>query len=284
MHRLIRRYVPSAVGRWLRRVAWLPGDVGRVVRPGQAIGPLPSADLTPPRGWDFVGGGDFHAQGALHLDYFVRLGGLRPTDAVLDVGCGIGRMAVALANYLGPTGSYQGFDIVPQGVTWCQQNITPRYPAFEFQLADIANKTYNPRGRLRATDFVFPYPGAAFDFQLSTSVFTHMRAEEVHHYVAEIARVLKPGGRCLNTFFLLDEEARGRVRAGFDSQDFRYPLGPAWTVSPIEPEKAIAYPEEWVRELLAEHGLAVREPIHYGGWSGRTPSVAYQDMVVAERR
>lgn len=284
MHFLIRRYLPSSVGRSARRLAWLAGDLLRAVQRRDAADGAPDPDLTPPRGWDYVGGGDFHAQGELHLRYFVELGGLRPGDAVLDVGCGIGRMAVALTGYLDEAGSYRGFDVVPEGIAWCQQTISPRFPRFAFELADIANRTYNPRGRLAAREFGFPYADATFDFQLSTSVFTHMRAEEVTHYVAEIARVLKPGGRCLNTFFLLDDEAARHVRAGTDSQGFRYRVGPAWTVSPVEPEKAIAYPEGWLRDLLAAQGLAIREPIHYGSWSGRSPSVAYQDMVVAEKR
>ena len=283
MYGFVRRYVPSSVGRQVRRLLWLPGDALRSIRRGGGAA-QDADDLTPPRGWDFVGGGDFHAQGALHLGFFTQLGGLRPDHAVLDVGCGIGRMAVPLTGYLAPSGSYRGFDIVPEGIAWCQAHITPRYPAFEFSLADIANKTYNPRGRLSALEFAFPYPDASFDFQFSVSVFTHMRAEEVRHYVAEIARVLKPGGRSLNTFFVLDDEAWRRVSAGTDTQGFRYPLGPAWTVSRIEPEKAIAYRERWLRDLFAEHGLALVEPIHWGSWSGRSPYVAYQDMVVAERR
>ena len=40
------------------------------------------------------------------------------------------------------------------------------------------------------------------------SLFPYLLAEEFEHYAAEIARVLKPGGRLLATFFLLDEEAR----------------------------------------------------------------------------
>jgi protein-L-isoaspartate O-methyltransferase len=44
----------------------------------------------------FVGDGDYRAIGAEYLGHFVRLGGLKPSDRVLDIGCGIGRMAVPL--------------------------------------------------------------------------------------------------------------------------------------------------------------------------------------------
>ena len=57
-------------------------------------------DLVPPRRLSFVGAGDFTAIGLEFLRYFQDLGGLRPTDHVLDVGCGIGRMALPLTGYL----------------------------------------------------------------------------------------------------------------------------------------------------------------------------------------
>ena len=42
---------------------------------------------------------------------FVEWGGLRPGDRVLDVGSGVGRMAVALTRYLDVGSSYEGFDV-----------------------------------------------------------------------------------------------------------------------------------------------------------------------------
>ena len=41
------------------------------------------------------------------------------------------------------------------------------------------------------------------DVAFLTSVFTHMLPEDVEHYLDELARVLKPGGRTLITWFLL---------------------------------------------------------------------------------
>ncbi len=56
--------------------------------------------LTPP-GWrNFVGGGDFKVIGNEFFRYFVEIGGLKPHEKVLEVGCGIGRMAVPLMGYL----------------------------------------------------------------------------------------------------------------------------------------------------------------------------------------
>jgi SAM-dependent methyltransferase len=278
MQAFLRRYVPSAATLRLRRAAL-------ALRERWAA---PSADgdpLLPPRHLlDFVGGGDFLAQGALHRDFFIRYGGLRPTDRVLDVGCGIGRMALPLTTYLEPEATYDGFDIVPEAIAWCQGAITPRFPNFRFHHADIANTTYNPRGRLRAEDYRFPFADGAFDLQLSTSVFTHLRRAALAHYLAEIARTLAPGGRSLNTIFLLDSFAADSVAAGRASQDFRYLLPEGGrAVSRVDPEKAIAFELDDFVAMLAAVDLVLVEPILWGGWSARQGAVAYQDMVVAER-
>ncbi len=54
----------------------------------------------PPAEKHFIGDGDFRAIGAEFLRHFVKLGELKPTDKVLEIGCGIGRMALPLTHYL----------------------------------------------------------------------------------------------------------------------------------------------------------------------------------------
>src|SRR3954466_597973 len=76
--------------------------------------------LVPPRRLDFVGHSDFVETGDEFLGHFIALGGLQPSDAVLDVGCGIGRMARPLAGYLSSEGSYDGFDVNRDGIGWCR--------------------------------------------------------------------------------------------------------------------------------------------------------------------
>ena len=69
--------------------------------------------FVPPRGLWFVGGGHFHEN--QFLSSFIELCDLQPQHRILDVGCGIGKQAVPLTKYLGPTGSYEGFDVVERG-------------------------------------------------------------------------------------------------------------------------------------------------------------------------
>lgn len=245
--------------------------------------------LVPPARLIFVGGGrrDFRALGDNWLRTMVRFADVRPDERVLDVGCGIGRMAVAFTGYLSRDGRYDGFDVVPKGITWCQQVITPRFPNFRFQLADLYNKEYNPAARTRASEYAFPYADGSFDFVFLTSVFTHMLPADVRHYLAEVRRVLRPGGRCLITWFVLDDEARKRVAEGLPGplRDFRVPLGDCWIVDPATPEAAVAYDERKLRALYGEAGLTIREPIPFGSWSGpsRSANEHGQDIVVAGR-
>ncbi len=264
-------YLAKAWARWL---LWAPSDLLRRGRYGP---------LTPPRRLAFVGDGDFEQTGAQFLGYFRDLGGLRPGARVLDVGCGIGRMALPLTGFL-DGGSYAGFDVGRPMVRWCQRNITTRWPDFEFAWAPVYNGKYNPFGTVSGTEFRFPYPDASFDFAFATSLFTHLLHDEMRHYLVETARVLEPGGSCLLTFFLLTPEAEAEVAAGRAMLDLRHPIaGGGATTAPAQPEEAVAYPAEWVRKLMAEAGLRIREPIHRGLWANAPGGLTLQDIVVAER-
>jgi SAM-dependent methyltransferase len=234
--------------------------------------------LTPPRRYlDFVGDSDFAATGQEFLGHFRELGSLRPEDRVLDIGCGIGRMARVLAPELAPPGSYDGFDIVAEGISWCRRHYRDTAAPFHFEHADLHNTQYNPGGTGSAAEYRFPYPDATFDLAIATSVFTHLLADAAENYLAQAGRVLRPGGRLFATFLLV--EGGGGPGAAFA---FEGGVGPAAVADPDVPEAAVAYPEAWLRERLGVHGLRVREPFHPGSWRGGA-GVSFQDIVVAER-
>jgi SAM-dependent methyltransferase len=239
--------------------------------------------LVPPESMIFVGNGDFEATGNEFLGYFVSLGGLATSSHVLDAGCGIGRMAVPLTKYLSSGSEYHGFDIVKTGIDWCVENISSRFANFHFTHADVYNKNYNPEGKTLAQDFRFPYEDGAFDFVFLTSVFTHMLPAAVDNYMSEISRVLKPGGTCLITFFLLNEESLRLVKAGKSTLDFKREIEGCLSISRHNPESAIAYKEDVVRALFKAKGLAIAEPIRYGSWCERAHALSYQDIVIAKK-
>jgi SAM-dependent methyltransferase len=238
--------------------------------------------LTPPR--RFVSGdySDFERIGEEFRNYFVDLGELRRSDAVLDVGCGVGRMAVPLTRYLDPSARYEGFDVVPREVDWCRRHITARHPNFRFSLIDVRNPRYNPDGIVDPTTVVFPYADESFDFAILTSVFTHMRAEESAHYLDELARVLRPGGRFLITYFLLNRESRERIDARGSHFEFAHGHGPARWEDADDPEAAVAYDQQAVRERHAARGLPITI-VRPGYWSGRPDFLTWQDVVVGHR-
>lgn len=243
-------------------------------------------DLIPPRRLIFTGGGahDFLAIGNEFLDYFRRLGGLEPQHQVLELGCGMGRMAVPLTKYLSENGSYKGLDIVPLGIKWCTDKITARHPNFHFQLADIRNSQYNPNGHLQASEFRFPYSDDSFDFIFATSVFTHMLPREVNNYLSEIHRVLKPGKKCLITWFLLNEESSQLINSGVSSHDLRYTTEGCFTTGPKEiAEAAVGYHETQALDYYKKNGFVKNYPVHYGSWCGRNQYVSYQDICIATK-
>ena len=235
--------------------------------------------LTPPRRLDFVGHSDFATTGDEFLAHFVELGGLQPGERVLDIGCGIGRMARPLAGYLSSDGSYDGFDVNRDGIAWCRRRYR-RHPNFHFEVADLFNARYNPRGAQRADAYRFPYDDASFDFVVATSVFTHLLEADAMRYVAECARVLAPGGRLFATFFLLNDASRALIEEGkaglaFADADQRVAI-----LDEALPEEAVAYDDEWVFEALRSNRLELSAQ-HPGSWSGRAESASFQDIVIA---
>lgn len=240
----------------------------------------PSIPEPPQENLDLVGGGI--NVGYEFLAHLVGLADLRPDEAVLDVGCGTGRIAYALRCYLGEGARYEGFDIVRDLIDWATREITPRAPGFRFAHADIANRFYNPKGPIKPADFRFPYGDAEFDLVFLTSVFTHMRQPEIERYLDEIWRVLRPGGRCFVTCFLLDDESRPLQAAGKGAFQLQYPVGGGWSSSVETPEAAIGFDADDFLRWTGRRGFKLRES-YPGWWSGRFPYLSYQDVLILDR-
>ena len=275
MKKILKRFTPNFLKPPLRRIYHLSVDTINRFRERNS--------MVPPRSMLFVGDGDFVQIGEQFRSYFIDLAGLQPNDRILDVGCGIGRMAVPLTDYLTPDGEYWGFDIVAEGIDWCNRYISSKYNNFHFFYCDVYNECYNIISKQHADDYQFPFRDEYFDFVILTSVFTHMLPSAVENYLGEISRVLKPEATCFITFFLLNEESKGRIRAGDSSLDFRYDIDGCLTTHKDNPEAAIAYDEGFIERLYKKHALRIVRPIHYGSWCKRDKHLSYQDIIVAKK-
>jgi tellurite methyltransferase len=100
----------------------------------------------------------------------------RGASAALDLGCGVGRHSLFLAD----AGlDVEAMDASATGLEVLRQTATARNLTLEIRHADADS---------------LPFPEATFDFVLSWDVIYHGNLGDVGRRIAEIWRVLKPGG------------------------------------------------------------------------------------------
>ena len=99
-----------------------------------------------------------------------------PEVAVLDWGCGPGRVVRHLPAALGPRSRVTGSDYNPESISWCRAHI----PNVTF----IENDLEPP----------LPFAGHSFDCIYAQSVFTHLSVGVSQAWATELRRVLKPEG------------------------------------------------------------------------------------------
>jgi SAM-dependent methyltransferase len=237
----------------------------------------------PPAERMFVGDGGFLPVGVEFLKWFVRVGDLAPHERVLDLGCGIGRMALPLTQYL-RDGSYDGVDVSAEGIAWCEETIAARYERFRFHRLDLAHPIYNPAGAVATSAVRLPFADGTFDFVCACSVLTHLRADDIRAYAREIRRVMAPQARCLVTAFMLNPPARQGLLTGHGALPFDgVAIGPEIHADPTAPTAAVAFDEDYLLAMFLAAGLKRSRPAIYGRWSGRTtPGDSFQDINVLE--
>lgn len=236
----------------------------------------------PPKEKIFVGGSDadFRQIGVDTLGSLIEVGHVKPVSKVLEIGSGIGRVALPLTQWLDSTGRYVGTDIVKHGVDWCIENISSRYENFRFLHMDIYNEYYNPQGKERIVDL--PLEGRYFDVAVFNSVFTHLVADDTSAYLKLVAKHLAKGGFLWGTWFIMDADARNLVRGNRSSLNFI--LGDGNTFHLDEngvSTAAVAYDIDYVKESLSTAGFEI-ERLDLGKWCDRTTEFGgYQDLIVA---
>ena len=236
---------------------------------------------TPKKGDIFIGSGDFVKQGKAQVHLLKTYIDLQPNDKILDIGCGIGRTAVPLTEFLYKSSVYEGFDAVKKGIDWCNENITSKYPNFKFTFTPLRNNLYN-KSDAKAATFKFPYEDNNFDKAFLFSVFTHMKIEDIQNYLNEINRVLKPEGKCLATFFTYTQSDQLENFPGFK---FPFKREGYRLLNENVEEANIAIDMENLELMIAKSGLKLERKID-GFWKDLTKDrtdINFQDILILKK-
>jgi SAM-dependent methyltransferase len=167
--------------------------------------------------------------------------------AVFDFGCGCGRLARRLIQQRPQPVDYVGTDLHAGMVRWCAEHLTPAAPQFRFVHHPVYNAGFNPDPALPATA-PLPADDASRTLCIAWSVFTHTTQQQTEHYLAEVARILQPGGVLLSTWFLFDKRLFPMM------QDFQQTL----YINDVDPTNATIHDADWVIALAASVGLTLR--------------------------
>lgn len=237
----------------------------------------------PPRRLNIAGEGSFQALGEHNVALCRDYGRLSPDDDVFDLGCGIGRTAMAMKSFLRPTASYVGLDTIRFAIRWCRRSISTTHKNFRFVHADLFNLMYNPRGKVDPSTYAFPFSEASFSFCIATSVFTHLLPATMERYIQEITRLLRVEGSFTSTWFLLCPETNAALQNKGTKNPFPHQFSKHSQRSLHAPEQAVAYDLDYVRNLFTRAGLEIRA-VYFGGWSGISSAIdSGQDLIVATR-
>ncbi|KAB8143149.1 methyltransferase domain-containing protein [Chloroflexia bacterium SDU3-3] len=112
----------------------------------------------------------------------IGLAEIPPGAAVLEVGCGTGDVALAARRHMGATGRVCGIDPAPEMIAFARQKAARERADVDFQIGVIES---------------LPFPSDSFDVVLSSLMMHHLPHQLKQQGMAEILRVLRPGGRVL---------------------------------------------------------------------------------------
>jgi SAM-dependent methyltransferase len=174
---------------------------------------------------------------------------LNPLASLLDIGCGNGRNAVYLAQTYGMRG--QGFDISASAIA-STKKLAADLP-LQFEVRSMAEP--------------LPVPDASQTFVLDMMVSHFLDAAQRQALLAEVARVLKPGGWFFYKTFLLDEDRNAarllREHPGKEVGTYIHPeIGVPEHVSTQGEIETAFEPHFLIHRIVTSHGHLSRGKAH----------------------
>lgn len=110
--------------------------------------------------------------------------GLKPDDALVDLGCGIGRLACVVVPWLNEQGSYIGTDVSPTMLVRAQRRLKEAVP-----------EPACPVTFTKQEGNSFPLEADSVDMVCAFSVFTHIEHEDAYALLSDARRIIRPDGR-----------------------------------------------------------------------------------------
>ena len=133
--------------------------------------------------------------GALR-DRTIEMAGIAPSEDVLEVGCGTGEVAMRAKVRAGATGAVAGIDPAPEMIAMAREKAAQAGLDIDYRVAAAE---------------ALPFVGGTFDVVVSSLMLHHLPEDLKPRALAEIRRVLKPGGRLVIVDFKQPTSRLGRL-------------------------------------------------------------------------
>jgi ubiquinone/menaquinone biosynthesis C-methylase UbiE len=149
-------------------------------------------------GYDLLAWLALHGREQAFREHLVTLARVAPGDAVLDIGCGTGSLAIAAKRRVGASGAVSGIDASPEMIARARRKAAKARLDVTFSTGVVEALAFTDR---------------QFDAVLSTLMLHHLPREPRRRCMVEVHRVLKPGGRMLAVDFVKSSRGdKGLIR------------------------------------------------------------------------